>query len=302
MTTRTGILFEQRVSLGTPLRWNAVSGTLTPGAQTSLPVSLGSQLHSASTIGMGIFRTGVPLALFPGTLNINTSAAGHYKGIFVAALNTTPNVIGDQLGSNLILIKDASGNAYWPALEIDDLPEIQAGKTYTIEATAPQVWTSDFIMGGALLGTRTTSGANIGLGLQRSGFSVGLQAVPSLPGDTGRKIVLGTSVDFYVLSPNQVYAETVTLQAVAAVPGGVYSCVFDFGDGNTSNGEQVTNYYRNSGEYSITMTLTSNEAQIFTVTKKLRLYGYRLRFDLVPVSGAIPLTVKFQPVLEAAKP
>lgn len=142
----------------------------------------------------------------------------------------------------------------------------------------------------------------IGFGVIVPGNKIGFAALPSLPGDTGRKMVIGTFVDFYILSPNKVYGETVTMIAAASVPGGVYSCTFDFGDGNAATGEQVTNYYRSKGTYTITMVLISMEAQTFVVTKTLQLYGYRLRFDVAPVSGAIPLTVKFQPVFEADKP
>jgi len=57
-------------------------------------------------------------------------------------------------------------------------------------------------------------------------------------------------------------------------PDGTISCNWDFGDGKTGSGEIVDHVYTESGNYDVTLTVTDNEGNTNTLTKKVKVLGH----------------------------
>jgi len=71
-----------------------------------------------------------------------------------------------------------------------------------------------------------------------------------------------------------ILGESVQLDASTAVdPDGIITSYFwDFGDGNTKNGPQVTHKFQTSGEKTITLTVTDNRGSSISTTQSVTIY------------------------------
>ena len=54
--------------------------------------------------------------------------------------------------------------------------------------------------------------------------------------------------------------------------GNITNWIWEFGDGNTSTGSEATNTYNSDGYFNTTLTLTSDEGCINSITKPIRVY------------------------------
>ena len=122
-----------------------------------------------------------------------------------------------------------------------------------------------------------------------------LNALPSVPGDTGQVIVFGFTMDF-VGTPRRIdLGDIVSFESLVYGPE-ILQYTWNFGDGTISHAKNPSHQYTSPGYYDVWLTCVDITGQVVTIKKTNYIFVNSYVFDFIgiPTSGPARLKVKFQ--------